>query len=134
MQNRDQRHNFTPQSVQSNLLQLKSDLNCQTFKFLLNVCGNARMNPRPIQIHRQLFVICILSVLKEHNVLPASYFQNLHFIIFGYPVYYGVLEYLILFEFSFLIVNQMIPGTSFLFSHFFFSQTSRFTCPTSSWL
>lgn len=42
-----------------------------------------------------------LSVLKEHNVLPASYFQNLHFIIFGYPVY--TMEYfnISFFEFSF---------------------------------
>lgn len=31
------------------------------------------------------------------------------------------------FEFSFLIVNQMISGT-FLFSHFSLLSTSRFTC------
>lgn len=68
-----------------------------------------------------------LSVLKEHNVLPASYFQNLHFIIFGYPVY--TMEYfnISFFEFSFLIVNQMRSGT-FLFSHFSLLSISRFTC------
>lgn len=67
-----------------------------------------------------------LSVVKEYNVLPASYFQNLHLSSLATQYTVGVLEYLILWIFIFDYKSNDVWDFSLF--HFSLLSTSRFIC------
>lgn len=61
-----------------------------------------RMNPRPIQIHRQLFVICIFISFERAQCTSCILFSEFAFYhLWLSSIQYGVLEYLILWIFIF---------------------------------